>query len=189
MKNDLITIGASSPKCERQINDFYATEPKAMELLLKEEEFNNNVWECAVGQGHLANVLKANGYFVKCSDIINRGYEKTEVLDFLKCEDKFDGDIITNPPYKYALEFVKKALENVNQGKKVAMFLRLLFLESSKRKEFFKKDPPKIVYVCSARINCVKNGEFKKHPSSAVCYAWFVWEKGFKGDTVIKWIN
>ena len=33
------------------------------------------------------------------------------------------------------------------------------------------------------------NGKFEKYPSSAVAYAWFVWEKGFKGDPVIKWIN
>lgn len=23
---------------------------------------------------------------------------------------------------------------------------------------------------------------------SAVSYAWFVWQKGYKGDTIIKWI-
>jgi len=24
---------------------------------------------------------------------------------------------------------------------------------------------------------------------SAVAYAWFIWEKGYKGDTIVKWIN
>jgi len=23
----------------------------------------------------------------------------------------------------------------------------------------------------------------------AIAYAWFVWEKGYKGDTVLKWFN
>jgi len=38
---------------------------------------------------------------------------------------------------------------------------------------------------------CAKNGDFesKKKEGSAVAYAWYVWEKGYKGETVIKWIN
>ena len=33
------------------------------------------------------------------------------------------------------------------------------------------------------------NGDFKTFTSSAVAYAWFVWEKGYTGETGIKWIN
>jgi len=29
----------------------------------------------------------------------------------------------------------------------------------------------------------------RKGGGSAVAYAWFVWQKGYKGDTVIKWFN
>ena len=68
------------------------------------------------------------------------------------------------------------------------MFLKLQFLEGKARKSLFKKYPPKVVYVSSARLLCAKNGEFEKYPSSAVAYAWFVWEKGFTGDPIIKWI-
>lgn len=50
------------------------------------------------------------------------------------------------------------------------------------------KNPPKIVYVSSSRLNCAKNGDFESYPSSAVAYAWFVWVKGFKGDPIIKLI-
>ena len=54
---------------------------------------------------------------------------------------------------------------------------------------FFKKYPPKTIYVFSGRIPCAKNGDFDKYPSSAIAYAWFVWEKGYQGDTIVKWIN
>lgn len=102
----------------------------------------------------------------------------------------FQGDIITNPPYKYALEFAVKALETVRKGGKVALFLKLLFLEGKKRKEFFKKYPPKRIYVSSSRITCAKNGDFEKYDDGgAIAYAWYIWQKGYKGDTVIKWIN
>lgn len=32
------------------------------------------------------------------------------------------------------------------------------------------------------------NGDFEKYNAAAICHCWFVWEKGFKGDPVIKWI-
>ncbi len=138
--------------------------------------------------GHLAKVLKAKGFNVKTSDIINRGYENTEIIDFLKYNINFDGDIITNPPYKFCSEFILKSLEVIPQGNKIAMFLKLQTLEGQKRYEtIFSKYPPKVIYVCVKRIQCGKNGEFTG--SSAVCYAWFVWQKGYYQYPVIKWIN
>ena len=110
-------------------------------------------------------------------------------IDFLKYNGKWGGDIITNPPYKDALQFIQKALEITTVGNKTAMFLKLTFLEGKARKKFFLDNPPKTVYVSSSRLNCAKNGEFEKDPSSAIAYAWYIWEKGYTGDTVIKWIN
>lgn len=190
-KNSIYSIlGASShSQTVRQQDDYYATEPKAMELLLAEEEFAPAVWECACGEGHLSKVLEAHGHGVVSTDLVYRGYGKREPVDFLKTEGGFDGDIITNPPYKYALEFVEKALDMVKPGRKVAMFLKLQFLEGKGRKRFFLENPPKTVYVSSSRLGCARNGDFVKMPSSAVAYAWFVWEKGFAGNPVIKWIN
>lgn len=185
------TLGASNhTEKEREQHDYYATDPKAMELLLAEEQFAPLIWECACGEGHLSKVLEANGYEVISTDLVYRGFGDSEPLDFLKeTLDNFEGDIITNPPYKYALDFVKKALESVQQGRKVAMFLKLQFLEGKSRKQFFLENPPKVVYVSSSRLICAINGEFDKISSSAVAYAWFVWEKGFTGNPIIKWIN
>ena len=185
-------LGASNhTEKQRQENDYYATEPKAAELLLEKEQFSHVIWENAVGEGHLAEVFKKHGYSVKCSDVIDRGYPNTHILDFLKFNPnkELDLDIITNPPYKYAKQFVEKSLQCISQGHKVAMFLKLQFLESRDRKMFFETFPPKTIYVASGRLICAMNGEFEKYPSSAIAYAWFVWEKGFKGDPSIKWIN
>ena len=189
--NEQFILSGNNRKVDAEINDYYATEPKAVELLLENENFNHYVWECAAGGGHISNVLEAAGYNVKSSDIIDRGYKYTEIIDFLKTtKNDFDypRDIITNPPYKYAKEFVKHALDISMDSTKVAMFLKLTFLEGKARKELFKKYQPKKVYVFSSRVCCGKNGEFNSL-NNAVAYAWFVWEKGFKGDTVIKWIN
>ena len=124
------------------------------------------------------------------ADIITRDYsEQNYTADFLRDITPWGGDIITNPPYKYAAEFVEHALEVIGSGHKVAMFLKLTFLEGEKRRELFRTNPPRKIYVFTKRINCALNGEeqfFKT--SSAVCYAWFVWEKGNTEKPVIDWI-
>jgi hypothetical protein len=77
-------------------------------------------------------------------------------------------------------------------GTKVAMSLKVQFLEGKARRELFEKHPPKVIYVASSRLLCAKNGEFDKMRAgggSAVAYAWFIWEKGFTGDTIVRWFN
>lgn len=154
-------------------------------------KLSHKVWECACGQGHLSERLKQYGYDVVSSDLIDRGYG-TVGVDFLQTDKQFDGDIVTNPPYKYAIDFVEHAMQVVTGGHKVVMFLKVLFLETKARKRLFEKYPPKCIYVSSSRILCAKNARFddmKAGGGSAVAYAWYEWQKGYKGDTKIKWIN
>ena len=188
-KTQMRIIGASNhADHEREKDDFYATDPIATIKLCELENFNTDIWEPACGMGHISKVLSNHGYRVRSSDIVNRGYG--DVADFLALDNiKWHGDIITNPPYKYAQEFVEKALQIINEGNKVAMFLKLTFLEGKARKQLFRKYPPKVVYVSSGRIKCAMNGDFDSIGSSATAYAWFIWEKGFNGDTIIKWFN
>lgn len=178
---------------KREFMDYYATETKALSLLLNEEKFNNKVWECACGELHLSNILKQNGYDVKSSDIVDRLHNgQIEQIDFLNYKGKWDGDIITNPPYKYAQKFVQKSLDIIPQGSKVAMLLKLTFLESKSRRNLFNKYPFKTLYVSSSRLQCAKNGDFNKYKNgtgTAVAYGWYIWVKGFKGNPRIKWFN
>lgn len=187
-------LGASNhADHDREENDFYATDPIAIDCLLKKEVLEHNLWEPACGKNQLVNRLEQYGYNVRRSDLIKRIDDpKLEVLDFLSPNNNkiFNGDIITNPPYKCSLEFVKKALSLIPEGNKVCMFLKLLWLESSQRyDELFKNNPPKRIYVFSKRIKCAINGEFDKVEGSAVAYAWFVFVKGNKNLPVVDWIN
>lgn len=69
------TLGARNYALnEREEHDFYATEPKALELLLEHEKFSPDVWECACGNGHLGKVLERHGYNVRATDLIQREY-------------------------------------------------------------------------------------------------------------------
>lgn len=70
------------------------------------------------------------------------------------------------------------------------MFLKLIFLEGKDRYDkLFSIHPPKRIHVFTKRVRCDIDGDFTKNESSAVCYAWFIWEKGYKGKPTIDWIN
>lgn len=188
------TLGASNhTDKEREKNDYYATDPMAIDKLLTVEKPSHYVWECAAGEGHLAKRLIDEGFTVYATDIIERNDSLDGEINFLKIghlDNSFD--ILTNPPYKHAKEFVLHALDLVGEGHKVYMFLKLTFLEGKARyKDLFSKYPPKVIYVFSERVMCAKNGDFagmRAGGGSAVAYAWFVWQKGYKGKTVIEWI-
>lgn len=187
------TLGASNHTAEvRQADDYYATDAAAVDGLLEVYDLPKVVWECACGEGHLAERLKQRGCWVVSTDIIDRGYG--QVVDFLQTERMPIGCrcVLTNPPYKLALEFVQKALDLLPDGGVCAMFLKTTFLEGQKRwSELFRERRPRYVFQFVKRVLCAKNADFArmvKGGGSAVAYAWFVWEKGYVGDTVVRWI-
>lgn len=179
-----------SRTAEREPNDYYATDPRAMHYLLERERFNKNIWEPACGEGNLSEVLKDYGYNVYSTDLIDRGYQD-EILDFLTSRRKFAGDIITNPPFKYTNEFILKSLDSVDMGGKVSLFLKLNYLSGKRRfNEIYSKFPPLRVYVFTGRIPISKNNTPDGFGySGAMDFAWFVWQKGNIGATEIKWIE
>jgi hypothetical protein len=192
--NVLSTLGTKGGStADRQQDDFYATDPKATRMVLAElgKYYDTSlwdVWEPAAGMGHISNTLKEEGInVVKESDLVDRGIG-ADIEDFLKSEGMENANVIfTNPPYKIAEDFLKKFLE-ISDDNDLYIFLgRIQFLEGTKRRKIFDDNPPKYVLVHSKRINCWRDGKEVKE-SSAMCYAWFVFEKGYKGDTIVKWL-
>lgn len=193
-KKCFVCLGASNhSNREREENDFYATPPIATEKLLSIFNLNKNITilEPCCGKGHISKILEKNNYKVISHDLYYRGYGKGGI-DFLKeTKENIDVNIVTNPPYKYAQEFVEKSLKYVKEGNYVIMFLKLTFLEGSKRYNLFKSFPPKYIYIFSDRVNSSLGGDFSKDSQTggAVCYAWYIWEKGFKNKPTIDWIK
>ena len=186
-------LGASNhTDGEREQNDYYATDPMAIDALASMIELPHKIWEPSCGDGHLAKRLIELGKDVVSTDLIDRGYGQGGVDFFAtdKMPDNCDC-IITNPPYKFATEYVLHALDLLPIGGMLAMFLKASFLEGKERKKkIYDVTPPKWLFPFSQRIMCAKNGDFEgmKKVSSAVAYAWFVWVKGDYNNTTIKWI-
>ena len=189
-----VTHGATShSNLIRPEGDFYATDPHTTEIFLKKLKKDgvnlpNEITEPCCGEGHISEVLIKHGYKVDSYDLYDRGYGITGV-DFLKSSLKAKC-FFTNPPFKNSLDFVKKALENTKKDGGVIMLLRLQFLEGKERNKFFKEHPPKYIYVNSTRQNCARNADFATYEkATAMCFTWFIWKKGFKGEPTIRWVD
>lgn len=188
-KDPNVTIGAKGySKYPREANDYYKTDPIAIRLLEKHNLLiDDYYWECACGDGALSKELIRQGYNVYSSDLFDRGYGDAVGVDFLKQKEKFNGSIITNPPFSLLEKFVLKGLELAKN--RLYIFARINTLESQKRYDsIFKNNPP--IYVCQfvRRIKCYRTSA-PTPKYSAISYAWFIWDNNDNtGETKIKWL-
>lgn len=181
---------------EKADHDFYATDPKTVKAFLDVavNEFENveAVHEPCCGQGHLveAVLLYFKNAIVASTDLIDRGYGVGE-QDFLNSGLDIKADlIITNPPFSLVNDFIKVGLEKTNRY--LVYLCKIQLLETVGRKELLENSPLKYVYVHSKRQATWKNGEpldpNGKSWATTMCLAWFVWDKEYKGEPMIKFI-
>lgn len=191
--------------------DYYPTPPAATRALLDAESFEGPIWEPACGEGHMSDVLMAGGHEVISTDISDYGYQNMDgVMDFLDApDDLIVPNLITNPPFSVVVGhkevkdketgeitqkpikkgcevFVEQALKHTTG--KVAILQKLAFLEGKERKKMFESTPFKACHVFSRRLTMYREGEKMKN-SGMIAFAWFVWEHGYTGDPVIRWID
>lgn len=164
--------------------DFYPTPAWATHALIENEIFAGGIWECACGDGAMSEVLKLAARHVDSSDLYERGYGD-HGIDF-RTSQRCADNIVTNPPFHSAEEFVHIGVKN--SRKKFALLLRLAFLEGAKRQEtIFREHAPSRVWVFSERITFYQRGAERKG-SGTTAYAWFVWDKDHVGPTELKWL-
>ena len=200
-KSKATLMGASSG--QRSDLDFYETPLAVTKAFLEVSGWRpktNVIWEPAAGNGAIVDVIydMLPGVTVVTSDIKTRQRGLTLECDFLQhqwgeglrfLENK---DILTNPPFSLAQEFVEKALELVTGD--VVMLLRLAFLETAQRRKLFDRKHLREVWVSSKRIHFTspyltqRELETGKKSNSGMAMAWFIFNRNYKGDPVIKWI-
>lgn len=86
-----------------------------------------------------------------------------------------------------ATEFAEKAMDLLEDEGYYIMLGRIQFLEGKKRGKLFDKYPPKHVLIFRERVDCWKD-DIETKTSGALCYAFFIFKKGFKGKPTIDWI-
>lgn len=115
-------------------HDFYPTPPIATIELMERMKFKGSIWECACGDGSMSTVLEDYGYPVRSTDLIYRGYGESRSLNFLRSTERAE-NIVTNPPFKKANQFIAQALKKADR--QVALLMRLNYVSSGIRKKFF----------------------------------------------------
>lgn len=172
-------------------DDFYATPICAIRALLEIETFDGTIWEPACGDGAIVNVLRDAGHRVYATDLVDRGCPDSESrIDFLLESQPgvHIGAVVTNPPYTLANAFAAHALNLAIP--KVAMLLRLAFLESSSRSSILDGGLLARVYPFRNRLPRMHRAGWEgRKASSAVAFAWFVWELGWHKPTELHRIS
>jgi hypothetical protein len=169
-------------------DDRYDTPPCAVHALLKVEKLPRLIWEPACGTGNIVEVLRKAGHDVVASDINKRGCPKSLPLDFLKVIPECHGiegieAIVTNPPYSLAEKFVTKSLTHAPL---VMMLLRLAFLESVRRSPLLDTGLLARVHVFANRLPMMhRDGWTGRKASSAIAFAWFVFDREHSGPATI----
>ena len=131
------TLGASNhTENDRETDDFYATDPVAIDLLLKYPHITlpHGIWEPSCGSGCMSQRLEARGYQVVSTDLVYRGYGRGGVNFFEQQRMPYGCKaIVTNPPYKFATEYVIHALDLLPADGVLCLFLKTTFAEGKER--------------------------------------------------------
>lgn len=184
----VIAARSNDDNYSREKNDFYPTPERATLALLGAESFEGDIWEPACGDGAISKPFEAAGHRVVSSDLVDRGYGEARI-DFLMEYLSRAPNVVTNPPFKLAVPFVRKALELTTA--KVAMLLKIAFLEGIERGELFRTTPLARVHVFSQRLAFVPGGSDparKLDGGGMMAFAWFVWDHAYKGRPEIHWL-
>jgi hypothetical protein len=164
--------------------DLYETPAVAVQALLRAEPLPHCIWEPATGRGAIVRELRAAGHTVIASDLHDYGFPLHFAGDFLLqthtpvgCEC-----ILTNPPFLVINEFIEHALD---LSPRVIVLARLALLESVRRTEIIEHRGLARVHVFRDRLPMMhRDGWAGRKASSAIPYAWFVWERDHRGPFI-----
>lgn len=179
---------------KRNKNDYYQTPYSMTKQLLEVENFEGKILEPSCGAGAIVKVLRDHKKSVDYCDL-NNDFSLTGIFknfkDFINDDfDRYD-NIITNPPFSLAKEFILKAKQIANN--KIAMLLPLNYLHGVARYNEIYKDrkfPLKTVYVfCRYGLLEDTIREDGTYKAGMMVYAWYIWDKSYKGEPVIRWLN
>lgn len=176
-------FSANNASGKRKKSDFYETPYSITRKFLNVEDFDYSLTICepACGAGAIVKVLKENTDNIIAYDIEKNFLSETNQYDY----------IITNPPFSIAYDFILKA--KLVAKKKFAFLLPLSYLHGKKRYDNIycdKEYPLKKVYVFTRYPMLGENlREDGKYNTGMMVYAWFVFERGYEGPSMINWID
>lgn len=160
----------------RHPSDYYQTPREATWALLHvavDIGMPRSVWECACGSGDISRELKSAGMCVVSTDIEYHGYGRRQ--DFLTTRKSPAPGIVTNPPFRLAVEFIIHARSLGVDF--LALLLKATFWHAAERKTLFDRWPPAFVVPLAWRL------DFDGRGAPTMECAWQVWRTGITRHT------
>lgn len=171
-----VQVNCRAPTADQPL-DAYWTPPEATRALLTLERLPRSIADPCCGSGAILDVLEEAGHIVHGADIVDYGWRPgcTVIRDYLAAPI-FMGDvgIVTNPPFRRAEAFIRKAI--ADGCRYHAWLLGTNFLESVGRLPFWREYPFSRLWVSSRRITMHRYGYEGPQTSGNQCFAWFVWD-------------
>lgn len=134
------------------------------------------VWEPACGDGAISRVLAGRRFGVINTDLIDRGYGVGGV-DFLALQSRKARQIVTNPPFKHAEQFIRDGFKLGVRYQ--AHLLKAQFWNAASRLPLFQSHRPAAVLPLTWRLDFTGGGA----PTMDCCWVvWMPWE----GETVYR---
>jgi len=185
-----LSTGNKKHKQAERGADLYETPPQAVHALLKVETLPHTIWEPACGPGSIVQVLRNTGRTVHATDLIDWGCPNSlagaNFLRQMQAPPLIDA-IVTNPPYSLAAEFVRQGLTLCPL---VIMLMRLAFIESMGRSDILDDGTLARIYPFANRLPMMhRDGWDGPKASSAMAFAWFVWQRDHEGPALLQRIR
>ena len=176
----------------RHSSDFYRTPEEAVDALLLQESikigspFQIYIREPACGDGAISNTLEMNHHIVLSSDLYDRGYGIAGINFLNETHEFYKGkewkyDLITNPPFSLANQFILKAYSL--PVRKIAFLMKLTALEGKVRSEILEFTQLSRIHVFRTRINMYPEKDKERSKNGGmIAFAWFIWNRSQQQD-------
>jgi len=201
--NDMPPSKEFTEQCKKA--EFFETPTWVADRILDVEVMTSKVIDPCAGRGILGGAAHRAGYNQILEADLNKWPGQNHTIrpniNWLKNEGfaeevraKWsDATVFMNPPFSLTCDFIDRSFEL--GARKIIMFQRLSFLESTTRREFFQRRPPARIWLCGDRATCFRGDmpeedmwdeegnlvKGKKGRSSPTAHAWFVWERDHRG--------
>lgn len=179
---------------DRDPNDWYVEPYECSLALFDLETFEGKVWDPACGRGNILRSAISSNIDAIGTDIVVRNESCSKKMNFLEEEPDFEfQNIVSNPPFGVAEDFVRKSIEIVPAGGKVAMILPMVWLSGfSSKRDWLPYSPLKKYFSISPRPSMPPGAVIEagvKAGNGTKDFAWFVWEKDYCGDATVGFMN
>ncbi|MFW6027185.1 MAG: hypothetical protein ACOC91_00100 [bacterium] len=175
----------------RDPDGFYIEERRFVEWLADAETFEGAIFDPCAGIGTIPEVFRARGHLVDYADKVDRGFPGTRVKDFLIEPPICADNVVMNPPFDRAEEFIHTALQVATR--KVAILAGNNFPHSLGRlARLYRPHRPRIVYYIAPKGSMppgrlLVEGKIKRRNGRGN-FVWIVWDKGYRGPSLSGWL-